>query len=121
MSTQVDTDENRRRRTRHNVMKRGTLLMDASSLTLPCTVRNLSRDGALIFAEHLPDDRPRDFILVIDSLQLQVSCLVKWVADEENGCDIGVRFLSRWREYTPEKPQPFALKLKKNFEQWVKT
>ena len=120
MSTQVDTDDNRRKRTRHNVMKRGTLLMDAGTLTLPCTVRNLSRDGALIFAEQLPDDRPRDFILLIDSLQLQVSCLVKWIAEEDSGCDIGVRFLSRWREFTPVKPQPFAMKLKKNLEQWVK-
>jgi hypothetical protein len=90
----------KRNATRKRVLKGGTIVFNARSSTLSCTVRDISDTGArLKVSKDLAI--PSQFDLIVESDGIEVPCTVAWRRGEE----VGVRFDAPPSKRAPKRSQ----------------
>lgn len=72
----------KRKASRHRVLKAGKILFDGA--VIDCTVRNISRTGAALEVES-PVGIPHRFILVIETDRVRRACQVIWRKERRIG------------------------------------
>jgi hypothetical protein len=88
------------RERRARVFKKGKMVFQHGLRSIPCIVRNLSDNGALLEFEQAYM-LPREFDLHIDLENYEVTCERRW----EEGLRCGVQFISEKRYVTAQRAQ----------------
>lgn len=94
----------RRRLLRQRVLKGALVAYSDRYCTLPCTVRDISAEGARLRSPNAAAV-PDRFELIIELDGLEANCEVVWRKDE----DIGVRFLGAPRKVKPRRDQVISV------------
>ena len=90
----------RRGASRARVLKGAIVAFMDHYCTVSCTVRNISRYGALVRSDSIKNI-PDHFDLIIELDGTEVSCEVVW----RNDRDLGVRFIGACRKGKPRRHQ----------------
>ena len=93
----------------------GSVVVEEEHLEIPCEIKNLSRDGALLEFDE-PVDLPNWFDVVFDTVQMKIRSRAVWKQSEQ----VGVRFYSDWREYEPHSEDSWFTSYLSNLDTWIK-
>ena len=88
------------RERRARVFKKGKMVFQNGLRSIPCTVRNISEGGAMLEFEQAYM-LPREFELMIDLENYEVTCERRW----EEGLRCGVQFISEKRPHSAMRAQ----------------
>ena len=102
MSSQTTSagQADKRRLSRHRILKGGLIAVTGHHTAIPCTVRDLTETGARLKLQDAAALLPERFELIIEIDGLEAECHVVW----RKGSDLGVSFLQTRRE-APRRAQ----------------
>ena len=114
MSPSDKTCENQRKYPRHETSGYATVVVEDEHVEIPCQIKNLSRDGALLEFEEVVD-LPNWFDVVFENVQMKVKSRAVWKQSEQ----VGVRFYSKWTEYKAPSEKTWLGNCVSSVNSWI--